>query len=302
MNTALSCLSFRNVQFDVVDQHGQPWLRSQQISVALGYGRSDQVNDLYARNADEFTDAMTALVKLPDLQQGSSGTGQMREVRIFSLRGCHLLGMFARTAIAKEFRKWVLDVLDQQSAFNAHPDLDAVHHLAASMAEEFLGYLTDEIANGPQALAELPVLQQAVARALDQRDTQRLQGKVLVDYSMLVDLANTAYALRHMVGLVETYATRIEQQIGQPLLKRQGDLRPPTPTPDATADYRARVARFVAQRHSVTVNVVIEGLGETPNAGLRTRTAYALHLLGWRKDYGRSGSGNVWFAPASRAA
>ena len=34
-------------------------------------------------------------------------------VRIFSLRGCHLLAMFARTPVAKAFRRWVLDVIEQ---------------------------------------------------------------------------------------------------------------------------------------------------------------------------------------------
>ena len=33
--------------------------------------------------------------------------------RIFSLRGCHLLAMFARTPVAKAFRRWVLDVIEQ---------------------------------------------------------------------------------------------------------------------------------------------------------------------------------------------
>lgn len=35
------------------------------------------------------------------------------KVRIFSLRGCHLLAMFARTPVAKAFRRWVLDVIEQ---------------------------------------------------------------------------------------------------------------------------------------------------------------------------------------------
>jgi hypothetical protein len=35
------------------------------------------------------------------------------DTRIFSTRGCHLIAMFARTPLAKEFRRWVLDVLDQ---------------------------------------------------------------------------------------------------------------------------------------------------------------------------------------------
>ena len=34
-------------------------------------------------------------------------------MRIFSLRGAHLIGMFSHTKIAKDFRKWVLDVLEQ---------------------------------------------------------------------------------------------------------------------------------------------------------------------------------------------
>ena len=41
------------------------------------------------------------------------GDGE-KEVRIFSLRGAHLLAMFARTKVAKAFRKWVLDVLDRE--------------------------------------------------------------------------------------------------------------------------------------------------------------------------------------------
>lgn len=36
------------------------------------------------------------------------------KIRIFSLRGAHLIAMFARTQIAKEFRKWVLDILDKE--------------------------------------------------------------------------------------------------------------------------------------------------------------------------------------------
>lgn len=37
-----------------------------------------------------------------------------KTIRIFSLRGSHLIGMFAKTSIAKEFRKWVLDVLEKE--------------------------------------------------------------------------------------------------------------------------------------------------------------------------------------------
>ena len=40
--------------------------------------------------------------------------GGLQKVRIFSLRGAHLIAMFARTKIAKTFRKWMLDVLDEE--------------------------------------------------------------------------------------------------------------------------------------------------------------------------------------------
>lgn len=99
-------LSFNEVQFEVVDRDNQPWLPSRQIGKALGYSRPDAVNKIYERNKDEFTDQMTRNVNLT-LPSGEQA------VRIFSLRGAHLIAMFARTKIAKDFRKWVLDILDR---------------------------------------------------------------------------------------------------------------------------------------------------------------------------------------------
>ncbi|APD36817.1 Bro-N domain-containing protein [Burkholderia pseudomallei] len=98
-------LVFENVEFDVVDIHNVPWLRGPQIAGALGYNRDDRLADLYARNADEFTDEMTELLELDT-------AGGRQQVRIFSPRGCYLLGMLARTDRAKTFRAWVLDVLE----------------------------------------------------------------------------------------------------------------------------------------------------------------------------------------------
>ena len=100
-------LCFQSVEFDVIQQNQQPWVRGYQIGRALGYTAPDvQISKLYTRHADEFTPAMTAVVTLPT-------EGGPQETRIFSLRGCHLLAMFARTPVAKAFRKWVLDVIEQ---------------------------------------------------------------------------------------------------------------------------------------------------------------------------------------------
>lgn len=103
----MKALTFHETQFDIVDRNGRPWLRLPQIGAALGYANPYKVQQVYDRNSDEFTDAMTALVELPT-------AGGVQQVRIFSLRGAHLLGMFARTAVAQEFRRWVLDVLDRE--------------------------------------------------------------------------------------------------------------------------------------------------------------------------------------------
>lgn len=39
-------LCFNDVQFDVIPQNSQPWVRSPQIAKALGYGQANRINDL----------------------------------------------------------------------------------------------------------------------------------------------------------------------------------------------------------------------------------------------------------------
>ncbi|MDR0479536.1 MAG: hypothetical protein LBH31_07010 [Burkholderiaceae bacterium] len=108
-------LTFNGTEFNVIQHTGQPYLTLQEVAQALyakdkGGVQSDtpfnRVRKLYRRHADEFRADMTALVKMQTV-------GGVQEVRIFSLRGCHLLGMFARTHVAKEFRAWALDALDE---------------------------------------------------------------------------------------------------------------------------------------------------------------------------------------------
>ena len=102
-------LSFNEVNFSPVQQGGQVWLKTSELAEALGYSDQSGVTRIYSRNEDEFTQAMSCSVKLTE-------KGQTREIRVFSLRGCHLIAMFSKTAIAKQFRKWVLDVLDKDVA------------------------------------------------------------------------------------------------------------------------------------------------------------------------------------------
>ena len=102
-------LCFNETTFNVIDQNGTPWLQARQIGHALGYSRPDAILNIYERNKDEFSLDMTTTIELM-----VGATPQV--TRIFSLRGCHLLAMFARTPVAKAFRVWVLDVLDKLNA------------------------------------------------------------------------------------------------------------------------------------------------------------------------------------------
>ena len=81
------------------------------MAKALGYAKSDALTQVYERNQDEFNSSMTLTLKLRVKGFGSGNSE--KESRIFSLRGCHLIAMFSKTAIAKQFRKWVLDILDK---------------------------------------------------------------------------------------------------------------------------------------------------------------------------------------------
>jgi len=103
-------LAFRDTQFNVVNHANQIWLTSKEIANALGYATSRAVTKIFNQNQDEFTAGMTDVVEVP--KSGTSGNLKARS-RIFSLRGAHLIAMFARTPVAKEFRRWVLDILDR---------------------------------------------------------------------------------------------------------------------------------------------------------------------------------------------
>lgn len=104
----MTTLTFQNTTLSVINQHNQIWFTGLEIGKALGYkDPSSNIAKLFDRNRDEFTPNMTALIDMKTV----SG---VQKVRIFSLRGCHLIGMLSHTKVAKEFRKWVLDILDQE--------------------------------------------------------------------------------------------------------------------------------------------------------------------------------------------
>lgn len=105
-------LKFNDHQFAVVERDGKTWLTATDIARALGYARSDQVSRIFDRHEREFSDSMTMIYQTVSLGM----TAPPVDMRLFSLRGAHLIGMFARTSKGVEFRKWVLDQLDAVEA------------------------------------------------------------------------------------------------------------------------------------------------------------------------------------------
>lgn len=114
-SVAKTDLTFQNFTFNPVTENGQVWLTSAELAKAIGYKKTDAISQLYSRNADEFTNAMTTTLKMSVVRK--TGTVDM-VVRLFSLRGAHLIAMFASTPVAKQFRKWALDILDREVAVN----------------------------------------------------------------------------------------------------------------------------------------------------------------------------------------
>lgn len=111
-------LSFNDVTFNPVAQNdGQIWLTSAELAKGLGYADQSSITKIFNRNIDEFTDSMTQVIDISRDGQNDrpeKTKNLVKKIRIFSLRGCHLLAMFAKTEIAKQFRKWVLDILDKE--------------------------------------------------------------------------------------------------------------------------------------------------------------------------------------------
>ena len=102
-------LAFHKTTFTPICHNNRIWLTATEVGLALEYADDKAVQRIYSRHSDEFTDMMTRVVKV------TTPRG-MQESRVFSLRGAHLIAMFARTPVAKEFRRWVLDILDREVA------------------------------------------------------------------------------------------------------------------------------------------------------------------------------------------
>ncbi len=101
-------LTFKSHTLTPIIINNLPYLRMRQIGASLDYARERDLVRIFNSHADEFTPDMSFLTTVDT-------AGGKQQVRVFSLRGCHLLAMFSKTPVAKEFRRWVLDLIEKHN-------------------------------------------------------------------------------------------------------------------------------------------------------------------------------------------
>ena len=109
---AKSDYNFQGFAFNPVTEGGAIWFTSTELAKALGYKKTDAISQIYARNADEFSESMSMTLNMR--VNGINNSLRNKSVRVYSLRGAHLVAMFASTPKAKDFRRWALDILDRE--------------------------------------------------------------------------------------------------------------------------------------------------------------------------------------------
>lgn len=176
---AKSDLNFHGIKLQPVANLNDIWLSSADVAKALHYNSTKSVTNLFNQYSDEFSPGMTMVIE--SMTNGISGTSRRIKVRVFSLRGAHLLAMFARTPVAKEFRRWVLDILDREIAVK-------VPAQSAPSERERHAYNVEALAHHYQVMYEAwkthiePALR-AIESPLAGRLCDRFQdGKVFMSY------------------------------------------------------------------------------------------------------------------------
>ncbi|MBI6218360.1 Bro-N domain-containing protein [Proteus vulgaris] len=128
MNKSLVFKGHKITPFDKGD--GKIWFTNKQLSELLGYKDESSVTRIFNRNKDEFTDGMSQTVNLT--VSSKNNEIQNKRVRIFSVRGAHLVGILSKTEIAKALRRWLLDLAEKESkpqAELANLDMDELKSL-----------------------------------------------------------------------------------------------------------------------------------------------------------------------------
>lgn len=191
-------LTFNNVALSPITYQNSLWIRAVELARALGYSDGSIVSRLYRKHADEFAPEMTQLIEI-SAEDRSGLLGSAGRCRIFSLRGCHLVAMFARTPVAKAFRRWVLDVLDK---------LDAEQHAAipSPTPDDFPGTLSIT----PEQQCTLQEIVRAKVEVFPKNQRPSLYAQAWSRFNTHFRLAKYCQLQREKMSEGITYLTRME--------------------------------------------------------------------------------------------
>ncbi|MCX8701635.1 ORF6C domain-containing protein [Gilliamella sp. B2840] len=199
-------LMFHSTTVQSVNHNNQIWITSTELSKLLKYSDSKSVTKIYSRNSDEFTNKMTMVVKLTT--NGINNSLREKSVRIFSLRGAHLVAMFANTEIAKEVRKWLLDLADKEIGISETISLEQQQAIQQAVNERV--YRTGErhqaVYSKFHQQFKIPRYQDLPASKFDEA-IKWLGGITLRDYkSVNIDNLKRQY---NYIGTIQEYYYRI---------------------------------------------------------------------------------------------
>ncbi|HGJ5860124.1 MAG TPA: hypothetical protein ACHBX6_10590 [Arsenophonus nasoniae] len=99
------------IPFDNKD--GKIWFTNKQLSILLEYKDESSITRIFNRNKDEFTVDMSQTVNLTESNKNNEL--KYKKIRIYSVRGAHLIGMLSKTKVAKSLRKWLLDLAEKEN-------------------------------------------------------------------------------------------------------------------------------------------------------------------------------------------
>lgn len=137
-------VQFNNHNIELINHNGQLYMTGSQIGEVLEYeDAAKAVHNIYTNHKDEFGENMSCTLK-------TRVNGVKRLSRVFNREGAWLIGMFARTPKAAEFRKWVLKVLgavaDNQVAPVAAVDMKAIGGMVKRCVNKALvDFLSNEL-------------------------------------------------------------------------------------------------------------------------------------------------------------
>lgn len=200
-------LYFDGAAISIIDRNGRAWITQTDLTKAL-YGIKDgegvvtsddtlrhatqSVNRLFNKNKDEFSAAETATLTM-ETDRGPS------QVRIYSTRGCRLMGMLAKTPSGRLFRVKILDTLEAVETqllsrgaplllHGLKPEKMDAEALAAMKARTAAGNLAmrslgelRRVAGSRTAAKAVPQIFATFGVNIDAADCEPSQGDILLD-------------------------------------------------------------------------------------------------------------------------